>query len=128
MLTLNILTAVLESFKSFTGEPDVQIQTLETFLIVASQDPQRMTESTSQTELAHQIGVTQPSVNRNLRKMCEPPRGQEGYGLITVTTDPKDRRKRILKLTARGHELVRHMEEAVCRVMAPSLFGKPIER
>ena len=74
--------------------------------------------------MAQQIGITQPSVNRNLRKMCEFPRGQEGYGLITLTIDPRDRRKRVVKLTARGHELVRHIEEAVCRVLAPSLFKR----
>jgi DNA-binding MarR family transcriptional regulator len=122
LITLNLITAALEAFKAFTGEPDVQIQTLETFLIVAARDSSGTTGATSQTALAQQIGVTPPSVNRNLRKMCELPRGQEGYGLITLTVDPRDRRKRITKLTARGHELVRHIEEAVCRVLAPTLF------
>lgn len=122
LITLNVLTAALEAFKAFTDEPDVQIQTLETFLIVATQGNPGM------TELAQQIGLTQPSVSRNLRKMCEPPRGQERYGLITLTIDPTDRRKRVVKLTVRGHELVRHIEEAVCRVLAPTLFREPMGR
>ncbi|SEL64543.1 DNA-binding transcriptional regulator, MarR family [Nitrosovibrio tenuis] len=120
LITLNIITTALESFKSFTKEPDVQIQTVETFLIVATQD------SPGMTEMARQIGLTQPSVSRNLRKMCEPPKGQGGYGLISVTADPRDRRKRVLKLTSRGHELVRHIEEAVCRVLAPTLFKEGV--
>lgn len=116
LIALNILSAALQAFKEFTEEPDVQVQTIQTFLLVATQ------ENPGVNELARQIALSQPSASRNLKKLCEAPRGQEGYDLIAMELDPWDNRKRIIKLTARGHELIRHIEEAVCRVLAPTLF------
>jgi DNA-binding MarR family transcriptional regulator len=107
IIALNALAVTLQAFTNFTGETDVQIQTVQTFLVVA------LGGNPSRDELARQIGLTQPAVSRNLKKMCEAPRGQEGYGLITMDLDPMDHRRRITKLTTRGHELVRHIEEAL---------------
>lgn len=122
LITLNILSAALQAFKEFTEEPDVQVQTIETFLLIASRGNPRV------NELARQIALTQPSASRNLRKLCEAPRGQAGYGLITMELDPWDNRRRIIKLTARGHELVRNIEAAMCRVLAPTLCREYMER
>jgi DNA-binding MarR family transcriptional regulator len=107
IIALNPLAAALQAFTNFTGKHDVQIQTVQTFLVVADQGNPGL------DELARQIGLTQPSASRNLRKLCQAPRGQEGYGLITMTLDPVDNRRRVIELTARGHELVRHIEEAM---------------
>lgn len=107
LIALNTLAAALQAFTTFTREPDVQIQTVQSFLVIA------LGGNPSRDELARQIGLTHPAVSRNLKKMCEAPRGQEGYGLITMDLDPMDHRRRITKLTARGHELVRHIEEAM---------------
>jgi DNA-binding MarR family transcriptional regulator len=116
LITLNILSSALQTFAEFTNEPDVQIQTVQTFLIIADQG------NPGVNELARRIALTQPSASRNLRKLCVAPRGQEGYGLITMELDPLDNRRKIIRLTARGHELVRLIEEAMCRVLAPTLF------
>ena len=107
LIALNTLAAALQAFKQFTNEPDVQIQTVQTFLVIAAYGNPGL------DELARQIGLTQPAASRNLKKMCEGPRGQAGYSLITMTLDPLDNRRRIVKLTARGHELVRHIENAM---------------
>lgn len=122
LIALNILSAALQAFKEFTDEPDVQVQTIQTFLLIAAEG------SPGVNELARQIALTQPSASRNLKKLCEAPQGQEGYGLITKELDPWDNRRRIIKLTLRGHELVRRIEEAVCRVLAPTLFKEPMDR
>lgn len=116
LITLNILSTALQAFKEFVNEPDVQVQTIETFLLIAAQG------NPGVNELARQIALTQPAASRNVSKLCEPPRGQKGYGLITKELDPWDNRRRIITLTTRGHELVRHLEQAVCRVLAPTLF------
>ena len=107
LIALNTLSTTLDAFKQFTQEPDVQIQTLQTFLVIA------LGGNPGLNELARRIGLTQPAASRNLRKLCEAPRGQEGYGLITMELDPLDNRRRIVKLTARGHELVRHIEDSM---------------
>lgn len=107
LIALNTLSATLDAFKQFTQEPDVQIQTLQTFLVIA------LGGNPGLNELARRIGLTQPAASRNLKKLCEGPRGQEGYGLITMEIDPFDNRRRIVKLTARGHELVRHIEDSM---------------
>jgi DNA-binding MarR family transcriptional regulator len=107
LIALNTLATALQAFTNFTGEADVQVQTVQSFLVIAHGG------NPSRDELARQIGVTSSAASRNLKKMCEAPRGQEGYGLITMDLDPMDHRRRITKLTARGHELVRHIEEAL---------------
>lgn len=107
IIALNTLAAALQAFTNFTREPDVQIQTVQSFLVIA------LGGNPSRDELARQIGLTQAAASRNLKKMCEAPRGQAGYGLITMDLDPMDHRRRTIRLTARGHELVRHIEEAL---------------
>ncbi|PTR15077.1 DNA-binding MarR family transcriptional regulator [Nitrosospira sp. Nsp2] len=107
LVALNTLSAALHAFKEFTQQPDVQIQTVQTFLVIAAQG------NPGVDELARQIGLTQAAASRNLKKLREGPHGQEGYSLITMTLDPLDNRRRITKLTARGHELVRHLEGAM---------------
>lgn len=107
IIALNTLAAALQAFTKFTGEPDVQVQTVQTFLAIA------LGGNPGRDELAQQIGLTPAAASRNLKKMCEAPRGQEGYGLITMDLDPMDNRRRIIKLTARGHELMRHIEEVL---------------
>src|SRR5688500_17170722 len=93
MLTaLNTLSVTLQAFKEFTDEPDVQIQTFETFLIVA------IVKNPSMNDIAQRIGLTQPAASRNIKKLCEAPRGQEGYGLITMQLDPVDHRRRLIGL------------------------------
>lgn len=107
LIALNTLSSTLQAFKKFTNEPDVQVQAVLTFLKIAT------SENPSGEEIAQHIGLGLSAVSRNLRKLCEPPRGQEGYGLITMEFNPIDHRKRIIKLTARGHTLVRYIEEAM---------------
>jgi len=107
LIALSTLSAALDVFKEFTQEHDVQVQTLQTFLVIALEG------NPGVDVLARRIGLTQPAASRNLKKLCEAPRGQEGYGLITMQLDPLDNRRRIIKLTARGRELTRHIEDAM---------------
>jgi DNA-binding MarR family transcriptional regulator len=105
-----ILTTVsdaLVAFKEFTGDMDVQVQAIQTFLLVSTRD------SLSVEELAKIIGLNQSTASRNIKKLAVGPYQQEGYGLITIELDMYDQRRRILKLSARGHELVRFIETKV---------------
>ncbi len=98
------LSDALSSFKEFTGDQDVQVQVIHTFLVVAT--------STNPTpeQITRTIGLSQGATSRNILKLSTGPRAQRGYGLITVELDPYDGRKRLISLSARGHELVRFIE------------------
>jgi len=105
LVALNTLSAALSAFKEFTKDHDVQVQALQTFLIIAT-SPNPSVEDITRT-----IGLSQATTSRNLKKLAVGPRAQEGYGLITVELDPYDGRKRVIRLSVRGHELIRFIED-----------------
>ena len=102
---MNTFASALTAFKEFTGDHDVQVQAIQTFLIVAT------SVNPSSEYITKSIGLNQSTASRNVLKLAVGPRAKEGYGLITVELDPYDHRRRVIKLSARGHELVRLMEE-----------------
>ncbi|SET61149.1 hypothetical protein SAMN05216412_11030 [Nitrosospira multiformis] len=101
---ITILSSALSAFKEFTGDSDVQVQTVQTFLIVAT------SRNPSMEDITRIIGLSQAATSRNIKKLAEGPKAQEGYGLITLNLDPYDGRKRVTSLSARGYELVRFIE------------------
>jgi DNA-binding MarR family transcriptional regulator len=103
---LRILSEALEAFKDFTGDADVQIQTIQIFLRVVLAGG----ATANFEDLAKASGVSQASVSRNLKKMAKGPRETPGYGLIVVELDPYDSRRRIISLSERGTQLVAVME------------------
>jgi DNA-binding MarR family transcriptional regulator len=111
MLVLRTLAVSLKTFKEFTGDNDVQIQCVQVFLETA------MGNSPSMDSLARTIGLEQSTASRNLKKLAVGPREHPGYGLIAISLDLHDMRRRILTLTARGHELVRAIEAATLPMM-----------
>jgi DNA-binding MarR family transcriptional regulator len=106
LITLTTLSDALAAFKDFTGDGYVQIQTIQTFLKVARNEG----TAVSFEDIVKATGVTRGAVSRNLKKLATGPRVQEGYGLITVELDPYDSRRRIIKLSGRGHELIQFIE------------------
>jgi DNA-binding MarR family transcriptional regulator len=95
-----------EAFKDFTGDGDVQIQTVQTFLKIVLAGG----ATANFDDIAKATGVSQAAVPRNIKKMAEGPRQTEGYGLIHVELDPYDSRRRIITLSPRGKELAASME------------------
>lgn len=105
LIALNTISSALQAFKEFTGDHDVQVQAVETFLKIAT------TRSPSVEDIIKTIGLSRSATSRNLTKLAVGPKAQQGYGLITVEQDPADRRKRVIGLSVRGHELIRFIEE-----------------
>ena len=103
---LVIVSDALEAFKDFTGDGDVQIQTVQTFLKIVLAGG----ATANFDDIAKATGVSQAAVSRNIKKMAEGPRQTEGYGLIHVELDPYDSRRRIITLSPRGKELAASME------------------
>ena len=104
--SLHTLSAALEAFREFTGDGDVQVQTIQIFLkIVLPRGATANFEDISRT-----TGVSQAAVSRNIKKMAKGPRQSAGYGLIIVELDPYDSRRRMISLSQRGKELVAFVE------------------
>ncbi len=103
--TLHTLASALTAFKEFTKDHDVQVQAIQTFLKIAT------SVNPSMEDITQAIGLNQSTASRNVLKLATGPRAQEGYGLITVELDPYDHRRRLIKLSVRGHELMRIMGE-----------------
>lgn len=105
-IVLTTLSDALLAFREFTGDSDVQLQAIQTFLLIANRS------SPSVDDIAKVIGLNQSTASRNIKKLAVGPRAQEGYGLITVELDPYDNRRREIKLSPRGNELVKYLEKA----------------
>ena len=106
LAAVSILESALNVFREFTNDGDVQVQTIQLFFqICAQQDT-----SLDYQQLADRVGITQPAISRNMRKMVTGARMQEGYGLITIELGEMDARRRIVRLSKRGKELAALIE------------------
>lgn len=104
--SLSIVSEALEAFREFTGDGDVQIQTVQVFMRVVMAGGATI----DYAALEKVTGVSQSAVSRSIKKMSTGPLANPGYGLITVEFDPYDLRRRIIKVSPRGKELVAAME------------------
>jgi DNA-binding MarR family transcriptional regulator len=103
---LRIVSDALEAFKEFTGDGDVQIQTIQTFLKIVLAGG----ATASFDDISKSTGVSIAAVSRNVKKLAKGPRETPGYGLVVVELDPYDSRRRIITLSSRGKDLVSTME------------------
>ncbi|WCT73003.1 MarR family transcriptional regulator [Sphingomonas naphthae] len=78
----------------------------------------RMGQGARQSDLAREIGVTEPSLVRTLHQL-------EATGMVERRTDPEDRRANHLVLTAQGHELAAGIEAAFVALRAELLADVP---
>jgi DNA-binding MarR family transcriptional regulator len=103
---------VLEEFRRL--DPDMPIQYALSFLTIARH------EGLSMGDLAQRLGIAQSSASRNIAALSKwHSFGKAGHGLVEAHEDPRERRRKIVRLTPRGHHLV-----AVLRAL---VAGEPIE-
>lgn len=103
---ISVADGALRAFKDFTNDGDVQIQTVRLFFQVVIQEGQ----SIDYAALGKILGVTQPAVSRNLKKLSIGAGEHTKYDLVHVEVDYSDARRRIVKLSPRGRELVQLIE------------------
>lgn len=106
MTPLTIVSDALEAFREFTGDGDVQVQLIQTFLKIVFAGG----ATANFAELEKSIGVSQAAISRNIKKLAKGPRETPGYGLIIVELDPYDSRRRVITLSPRGAQLASVME------------------
>nr|DAU76316.1 MAG TPA: Transcriptional regulator [Caudoviricetes sp.] len=91
----------------------MQLSTALTLLYVArfQDEPDGVTTG----DLTKWLGMTPAASSRNTYYWGEgtPDMPHSGYRLVDVVVDPIDRRKRLLRLTARGEAFVRQLKETL---------------
>jgi DNA-binding MarR family transcriptional regulator len=105
-VTLNELNRALDLIRSATGNPELPLQTIQAFLIVA----QKQGSCTVQ-DLERGLGMSNASASRNASYLSVGiPKRHQGYRLVTLKEGYPDRRYKTIELTAKGKELVSNIE------------------
>ena len=117
---------VLEEFRRF--DPDMPIQYALSFLTIAQN------EGLSMGDLAQRLGIAQSSASRNIAALSRwHSFGKAGHDLVEALEDPRERRRKIVSLTAKGHRLVAGLRalvagEIVLPEIEPELAARPAAR
>lgn len=102
-IRIDRLIEVLEEFRRL--DPDMPIQYALSFLTIARN------EGISIRELAERLDVAQSSASRNVAALSEWHSFRKpGHDLVTSREDPRERRRKIVTLTARGRELLDRLD------------------
>jgi DNA-binding MarR family transcriptional regulator len=78
-------------------------------------------ESGTTTELAQKWGVSTPTMSKMVSLLVE-------HGWVVRREDPADRRRKLISLTATGHELQSSVYGAVCHSVAGALDGLQVDQ
>lgn len=99
---LPTLIRVLEEFR--TLDPDLPIQYALSFLTLAQN------EGLSMGELAQRLAIAQSSASRNIAALSDwHSFGKPGLGLVEAREDPRERRRKLVSLTAKGHAFLHRL-------------------
>ncbi|MFD2261621.1 MarR family winged helix-turn-helix transcriptional regulator [Lacibacterium aquatile] len=95
---------VLEEFRKL--DPDLPIQYALSFLTLASN------EGLSLGELASRLDIAQSSASRNVAALSAwHSFGKPGLDLVEAKEDPRERRRKLVTLTPKGHELIERLRD-----------------
>jgi DNA-binding MarR family transcriptional regulator len=98
---------LIEAFRRL--DPDMPIQYALSFLTIAQH------EGLSMGDLAQRLSIAQSSASRNIAALSKwHSFGKAGHDLVEAHEDPRERRRKIVRLTARG----RHLIEVLRGIMA----------
>jgi DNA-binding MarR family transcriptional regulator len=98
----------LEVFWKMTGSTDTPMSQVLTFLHVAARGELPM------ADLADSTGVVLSSVSRNVAKIGPGPNPKEpGLGLVEAFEDPWNRKRKLVRLSAKGRKLAERINDEV---------------
>lgn len=91
-------------------DPEMQLQTLLTYLYVAQDKSGGMAMAT----IADKLHISQSSTSRNVAYMGKMNRKKEpGLQVLTAREDPMDSRRKLVTMTSKGDRL----KETICEIM-----------
>jgi len=97
---------VLEEFRRL--DADMPIQYALSFLTIAQN------EGLSMGDLAQRLDIAQSSASRNIAALSKwHSFGKEGHELVEAHEDPRERRRKLVSLTARGKNLIAVLKSIV---------------
>lgn len=105
MKSLTLLTSQLVVIQRFLDKADIPTQQVLTFLHVAASGEIPMADLVALTN------VGQSSVSRNVDLLGKGKPSKPGHGLISAEEDPYFRKRKLVRLTPRGHELRKAIEK-----------------
>tara|TARA_Y100000401_G_scaffold23031_1_gene15591 strand:- start:9193 stop:9534 length:342 start_codon:yes stop_codon:yes gene_type:complete len=95
------LLEVLQDFRELDAE--IQSQCIAVFLTVVA----RGGENVSMAEIQKDLDMPQSSVSRNVALLSKWSRhGQKGHDLLESHEDPKERRRKLCRVTAKGKRFI----------------------
>jgi DNA-binding MarR family transcriptional regulator len=97
-----------EKFAEYLGKGDVELQAFSTFLVIA----ERVNDFPMQ-DLQDILNMSQSSVSRNVALLSIGTISNPGPRLIEAFEDPEYRRRKHVRLTARGKKLFDEIRETV---------------
>lgn len=93
------LTEALKVLRDATGNPELQLQTVATYLFIAGRHPTEVPMG----EVEARLGLTQTSTSRNIGYLAKGAgKRSSGYRLITVEEDPFYRKRKLCRLSDKG--------------------------
>jgi DNA-binding MarR family transcriptional regulator len=99
------LAVQLKVIQVFLNNPEIQAQQILTLLHVGQVGELPM------ADLAELTGVSQSSVSRNVAKLGRGATSRDvGAGLVEAYEDPDERRRKLVKVTSRGRELIKQLD------------------
>ncbi|HWK44092.1 MAG TPA: MarR family transcriptional regulator [Stellaceae bacterium] len=103
------LDTVIHLFEAFRAlDPDMPIQYALSFLTLARN------EGLSMGELAQRLGIAQSSASRNVAALSKwHSFGKAGHDLVEAREDPRERRRKLIRLTPAGRQLVASLSAIV---------------
>ena len=101
------LLKVIERFREIDGE--MQAQAIAVLLKVAKNPlPLKM------AEIAEELGLSQSTISRNVAYLGDWNRRKEaGHKLLEAYEDPAERRRKLVRLTAKGKRFVKSLNEII---------------
>jgi DNA-binding MarR family transcriptional regulator len=106
---LNSIITALRRFNQF--DPKMQVSTILTFLECAKAE--RRNEDISVQDIERLVGLKSGTASRNVYYWADGHKDMTGgHQMITVTMNSEDRRRRDLRLTAKGKTFINQLEGA----------------
>ena len=101
------LLKIIERFREIDGE--MQAQAMAVLLKVAKSPlPLKM------AEIAEELGLSQSTISRNVAYLGDWNRRREaGHKLVEAYEDPAERRRKLVRLTAKGKRFVKSLNEII---------------
>lgn len=90
--------------------PEMPMQTAATFAAVAMSEGQEA----SHQDINEMVGLPQSTLSKNIAYLCEWRSYQNpGMNVVEQFPDPKNRRKRVVRLNKKGRKIANRINEAI---------------